>query len=137
MRKSVNLALYNWYSGSCPALAAKVNAFRHGHAYPGDRLPYVVYGEPTGRAWGVFRDWPAGEDDTLQFDVWSKDPSAAEIKDIKEALCDCFDDAGLAISDGTQVCLRRTAHRLLREEEGGSEVWHYVVSYRLMEQESS
>jgi hypothetical protein len=77
----------------------------------------------------------AWENYLIQFNVFSKEPSAAEIRDIFEMLKgnptegEGFDFLNLVIDDYDTVLFKRQGGSLTKDEDG---VWQYNVLYKLM-----
>ena len=107
----------------------------YGRAPQKTPYPYVVYFLAADTQIDTFK---TKMDDTIvQFSIFSSAQSATEIENIYDALEDVFDDATLSMTGLTQCLMYRqntirTSEDVGATPDGSSEVWHYIVDYKLI-----
>jgi len=90
-------------------------------------FPYCLYSKPVGVSeWTYTEDQ---EDILIQFSIFSKNNSAAEIEDAFDKLKTLFDDAVLSVTGYTSLFMHRESDRLIRDNENN--VWQHDVDYNI------
>jgi len=72
-----------------------------------------------------------GDDASLQFSIFSKSQSVAEVDNAADKLKACFDEATLTITGYHSIRMMRVLERRIKDPE---EAWHYFAEYRILTQ---
>lgn len=131
--KILTTAIYGKLSGS--ALAAHVgNRLFKGRAPEGAEYPYIVYLLITDMPDYTFKN--TLENVTIQFSLFSANPSTSEAEDMFTDLKTLYDDCTFSISASTLIWMIRQNAILMAEDhtvkDGTIQVWHYAVDYSII-----
>jgi len=69
------------------------------------------------------------ENASLQFSIFSKNQSVAEVDEIADELFDLFDNATISIDDYNFMRCRRVSARRVKDPENA---WHHMTEYQLL-----
>jgi len=131
--KILTTAIYGKLSGS--ALSAHVgNRLFKGRAPEGAEYPYIVYLLITDMPDYTFKN--TLENVTIQFSLFSANPSTSEAEDMFTDLKTLYDDCTFSISASTLIWMIRQNAILMAEDhtvkDGTIQVWHYAVDYSII-----
>jgi len=131
MQTQLDTAIYDKIN-SCAALKALLGDERfYADAAPQNtEFPFLVWFHILTEHQETFNT--RLENDSIQFSIFSKNQSAAEINEIADELFECFDNTILTIADYYSVSCRRVSSRRLKDPE---DAWHYMAEYQILIQE--
>jgi len=127
--ESLFKGLYSKYSGDT-ALKAAITGLYLSEAIQTAVYPYGVY--------HLISDVPSWTFDSdmegyiIQFNLYSENSSSTEVNTAFTALTNLFDDSSLTVTGYTHILMARELSLLTRE----SDVWNYMVQYRIMNQKN-
>lgn len=125
MQTQVDTAIYN-HINSSSALASLLGGSRFfADAAPQDsEFPFLIWLHIIIDHQETFNT--ILEESSIQFSIFSKNQSAAEVNEIADILFQLFDNAVVDIDDYHSIRFRRVSARRIKDPE---DAWHYMAEY--------
>lgn len=117
-------AIYSKFSNN-GALSGAVTGMYLTEASQSAVMPYIVYHKISGVPGYTFSE--NMENTLIQFNIYDSNSSSATINDIFKKLKTCYDWCTLTVTGWDSIYMKRELDELTRS----SDIWRYLVQYRL------